>query len=104
MGVEIGQVQLRTKDFEALKKCFRKHPRIAQVKLFGSRAKGAAKPTSDIDLAIFAPGASTMEWSDIYESLEESSVLPMMDVVRMDTLVNESLREKIDREGVVIYP
>ena len=40
-------------------------PTVDQVILFGSRARGDAKPRSDIDLAVACPKASAKDWLTI---------------------------------------
>ena len=72
---------------------------IKKVILFGSRARGDFKRTSDIDLA--AAGGSFDRFALDVE--EETSTLLKYDVIDMDKGVQEELRESIDREGIVLY-
>ena len=44
---------LSEKTIEIIKKLLSNYPQIKEVKIFGSRAKGNYKPSSDIDLALF---------------------------------------------------
>lgn len=75
--------------------------RSARLKLFGSRARGDARRTSDIDLAIVArhpiPADSLAE---MREALEESRIPFRVDLVDYAG-APAPLREAIDREGVV---
>jgi predicted nucleotidyltransferase len=90
MGVSLNQVALRGKDLETLRAAF--------------RATGHAKRASDIDLAIFAPNASAREWFDLCEALEDAPIIYELDLVRPDQTASDRLKEKIEREGIVIYP
>jgi len=44
----LGETELRL-----MTGVFRRHPEIAAVKLFGSRAMGTFRPQSDVDLAVW---------------------------------------------------
>lgn len=77
-------------------------PAVQAAILFGSRARGDNQERSDIDLAIDAPGATAVEWSDIVEAIDEAPTLLMLDILRLDD-VSEVMREQIARDGVVVY-
>ena len=72
---------------------------IEKLILFGSRARGDFRRTSDIDLAVsggdFARFALDVE--------EETSTLLKYDFVDLDRKVQEELLKSIEKEGVVIY-
>jgi uncharacterized protein len=73
----------------------------AKVYLFGSWAKGKARRTSDIDIAIL-PEKPAPRWvlSEIREALEESKVLYPVDLV--DLLdVPEDFRRRVLSEGIL---
>jgi len=95
---------LRDKDLAALRRALRRLPAVREVRVFGSRATGHARRASDLDLAIFAPEATTAEWADICEALEEAPLIYKLDLVRPDQTTSERLKEKIEREGIAIYP
>ena len=95
---------LRDKDLMTLRDTFRRFPSIRQVRVFGSRATGRARRASDLDLAVFAPDATTFEWVGLCEALENAPIIYMIDLVRMERLVNHRLSEKIEQEGLTIYP
>jgi predicted nucleotidyltransferase len=58
-------------------------PEVERVWLFGSRARGDARPRSDIDLAIAAPAADPRRWQAILDAIEEAPTLLHVDVARM---------------------
>lgn len=97
-------MKLRAKELNLLRATFRRFPAVQEVKVFGSRATDAARRASDLDLAIFAPNASPGEWADICDAVENTPLIYDLDVVRPERTANPRLKEKIAREGVVIYP
>lgn len=97
------QVDLREKDLETLREVFRRFPSIQSVRVFGSRAKMSARRASDIDLAIIAPEMTDREWSDMREALDEAPIIYEMDVIRLETLMDHKLRDRIDKDGIEIY-
>lgn len=72
---------------------------IEKVILFGSRARGDYRKTSDIDLAV--SGGSIAHFQEDIE--EEVSTLLSFDIVNMDGSVQEELVDSIKREGKVLY-
>lgn len=69
------------------------------MKLFGSRARGDYKRTSDIDLAV--RGGDIPRFRLDIE--EETSTLLKFDIVDLDSEMQDELRESIYREGKVLY-
>lgn len=72
---------------------------VQQVLLFGSRARGDYKRTSDIDLAV--RGGDIDRFALDVE--EETSTLLMYDIIDMDANMQPELLETIKREGIVLY-
>ena len=75
-----------------------------EVRVFGSRATGHARRASDLDLAVFAPDATAGEWAEICEALENAPLIYELDLVRAERMTPAGLKEKIEREGIAIYP
>lgn len=97
-------IALRDQDLAVLCRTFRRFPCVREVRLFGSRATGHARRASDIDLAISAPDATTDQWLELTDALDEAPIIYEFDIVRTERLDNPRLIEKIAREGVPIYP
>jgi predicted nucleotidyltransferase len=97
-------VLLRDKDLAILRDAFRRFPAVREVRVFGSRATGTARRASDVDLAISAPDATPAEWADLCEALENAPIIYELDVVRPEKATSERLKEKIETEGVQIFP
>lgn len=72
---------------------------LNKVILFGSRARGDYKKTSDIDLAVCGEKFSAFA----LDTDEETSTLLKFDFVNLDGHVQSELREAIEREGRIIY-
>lgn len=97
-------VALREKDLAVLRGAFRRFPAVREVRVFGSRATGHARRASDLDLAIIAPDATSAEWGDLCDTLENAPLIYELDLVRPEQTTSERLKEKIQREGIAIYP
>lgn len=80
-----------------------KNDKIEKIVLFGSRAKGNYRKSSDIDLSVFTRKSSHTEQNLIEQTILEMSTPLKIDVVFMDRLKKEKLILNIRREGVVIY-
>ncbi|MBY0759082.1 nucleotidyltransferase family protein [Sellimonas caecigallum] len=72
---------------------------IQKVILFGSRARGDFKPTSDIDLAV--SGGNIARFA--LDVDEETSTLLKYDIVDLERTMQPELRESIQREGKTLY-
>ena len=79
---------------EIAKRC-----QVDKVLLFGSRARGDFKRTSDIDLAVI--GGDFLRFALDVE--EETSTLLEFDIVDLDRCMQQALRDSIEKEGRVIY-
>lgn len=72
---------------------------IRKVLLFGSRARGDFKRTSDIDIAV--TGGDFGRFA--LDVNEETSTLLEYDIVNLDKEMQDELRESIEKEGLVLY-
>jgi predicted nucleotidyltransferase len=79
-------------------------PYVKRVILFGSRAQGTHRPTSDIDLMVEMDAPDIRHWDRILEIIEESDTLLLTDCVNyFDALKQPALLRNILKDGVVIY-
>lgn len=94
---------VRSKDLAVLQRTLARFGFVRSARVFGSRATGSARRSSDLDLAIEAPDASPSQWLELREALEQAPLIYELDVVRYDQALNPRLRQRIQREGVTIY-
>lgn len=71
---------------------------VGKIILFGSRARGDYKRTSDIDLAV--QGGNIARFT---LDMEETSTLLEFDVVDLDSSITKELYQSIMTEGKVLY-
>jgi predicted nucleotidyltransferase len=83
---------------------FRRYPHIEQVLIFGSRAKGEDKPYSDIDLAVVAPNMDDQEFSRLWNELDALELVFKLDVLHLDKLGQQRLKDSIMTHGQYFYP
>ena len=80
---------------------FKKIPELCTVIIFGSRARGDYKKTSDIDLAVqFANEDKKLK---LIRLLDEIKCVLKFDVINLETISNKELIENIKKDGIVIY-
>jgi predicted nucleotidyltransferase len=77
-------------------------PSVRRIILFGSRARGEARPRSDIDIAVEAPAATARDWLRLVDISEDADTLLAIDLVRLDDAPPE-LRDRILREGQSLF-
>ena len=73
---------------------------VGRVILFGSRAKGTARPKSDIDLAV----EGCADFAALERHLQDDLwSLLKVDVIDLDAPVSDALRREIAATGKVLY-
>ena len=76
---------------------------IKTVFLYGSYARGAETPHSDIDLALLAPEMTKADFARLsYRITWELPTLIPAEIVRLDGAAAD-FRERVMKKGVVIY-
>lgn len=92
---------LTQKHLMIIQEVFTHYHAISQVILFGSRAKGTFKATSDIDIAL--RGEIDIKLiARIKAEYEDSSLPFFVDIINY-AKADEALRREIDTHGIVIY-
>lgn len=82
---------------------FERYADVERVLVFGSRAKGNARPGSDIDLAVIAPRMSDAEFACLWNQIDDLPLVFQVDLLHWDRLANQRLKEKISLEGCPFY-
>ncbi len=72
---------------------------IEKVVVFGSRARGDYRRTSDIDLAVEGGNVSAFS-VDVDES---TATLLEYDIVNLGGMVQKELLDSIEKEGIIVY-
>lgn len=94
-------MNLHSKHLKTLQTLFSKHPTIAQALLFGSRALGTHKESSDIDIALKGDITPTL-LAHLKEELEDSTLPYFCDILDYERAPQE-LREHIDTHALTLY-
>lgn len=89
--------------YKKIKEISSKYHDIEKVVLFGSRARGDNKRTSDIDIAIFPSSKLFKSETAIWFDIEEIDTLLQFDIVIISKDTNDELIENIKKEGIVLY-
>lgn len=89
---------LSEKTITEIKNLFSKYSQIKEVKIFGSRAKGNYKPSSDIDLVLYG-NLDDKLLRHIAFKLEELPTPYQFDVLCYNDIDNENLKNSIDKYG-----
>lgn len=93
---------LSKRHMQALLAGMMRYPQIQKAYLFGSRAKGCQRRGSDIDIALV--GESLERVATLLSGyLNNEAPLPYRSDVVDYRAVGQSLRDHIDRVGILIY-
>jgi len=91
-------------DLQTIIAVLKQFPTVEKATIFGSRAKGNYKKGSDIDIALAGKQLNFDTISQISYRLNEETPLPyQMDILNYHTINEPTLKEHIDRAGIVIY-
>ena len=88
---------------ERMSAVFSRWPGVEQVVLYGSRAKGAYRDGSDIDLTIIGDTLSQSHMLKIANELDELLLPYKIDLSLLRQIEDKALLEHIKRVGVVFY-
>jgi predicted nucleotidyltransferase len=89
--------------WDRITKVLRKSPRIDQVILYGSRAKGNFRNGSDIDLCLLGNQISLSDMYQLETALDDLMLPYTFDVSIYSKITNKDLIAHIDRVGKVVY-
>jgi predicted nucleotidyltransferase len=78
----------------------RRYNAVQKAVIFGSRARGDFKYNSDIDIAVYTNGEPV---SGLLYELDEAAGIYKTNLIIMDKLNNEKLRQNVERDGIEIY-
>jgi predicted nucleotidyltransferase len=105
-GKEAGGMKhstgLSEKEKELIQKVLSNHAGVTGAILFGSRAKGVAMASSDVDLALEGLD-NPLQAEAIASELEDLPLPYRFDVKALAAIQSPALREHIERVGLRIY-
>lgn len=80
------------------------NPKVMQVTLYGSRAKGNWRRGSDIDLCVDGDDLSLQELDEIDAHIDDLLLPWKVDISVLQQIDNPDLIAHIERVGVRLYP
>jgi predicted nucleotidyltransferase len=98
---------LRDKEVDILRSTFRHFSFVQEVRVFGSRANGIARRSSDLDLAISSPEATPAEWAELQICHVPSRKIIIHDYRQYHRVAHtyrELARIKCTRDGSELIP
>lgn len=94
---------LRLPDMKYIIDKIKNFKEIEKAVIFGSRAKGTNKKSSDIDIAIYGKNIDFTTVAKLKSYLENGPMPFYFDIVDYTHLNHMELKEHIDRVGKIIY-
>jgi len=99
----MGDFGLDKEDVGLIKTVFLKFDQIEKVLIYGSRAKGSQKPSSDIDFTLLGKNINLSVQLEIESELNELLLPYKFDVSLYDKISNPDFKDHIDRVGKEFY-
>lgn len=97
-----ARIDLTAPQQDALASVFARYARrVDRVSVYGSRARGRARPGSDVDLVVY--GTDDRDIAAIKLALEDSELSIFADVVAYERIRSERLREEIDSTAISLF-
>lgn len=95
-------IGLSEEELTLIRSVLMRHEEVSGALLFGSRAKGEAAASSDIDLALLGIDEPLLA-EEIASELDELPLPNQFDVKAFNAIRHQPLREHIQRVGIRIY-
>ncbi|MGL4988651.1 MAG: nucleotidyltransferase family protein [Cetobacterium sp.] len=89
---------LTERELDEIKIIYHLFPEIEKIIIFGSRARGDFKRTSDIDIALIGNVEKTIY--KIRDYFDESRIIYTVDVVDFSRIEASTFKEDIEKEGI----
>ncbi|MDO5105544.1 nucleotidyltransferase family protein [Capnocytophaga sp.] len=94
---------LSVEEIEKINSVFRKYPNVRNAIIYGSRAKQAYRPYSDIDLVLEGENVTLQEIFSIETDLEALSLPYEFDISSKEKIVSQELLTHINKVGKIFY-
>ncbi len=96
-------IGLTSEIIEKIQKVFSRHEEVTTAILYGSRAKGNYKSSSDIDLTLKGDNLNLSKLAKISNELDDLSLPYSFDFSIYDQIKNAELLDHIKRVGKIFY-
>ncbi|NPV44974.1 MAG: nucleotidyltransferase domain-containing protein [Firmicutes bacterium] len=96
-------MHIKSSVIQKLAEIFSRYSEVEKVVLFGSRARGDFKKTSDIDIVIFSKEISDRDFNLLVDEINEIDTVLIFDILHYEKIKKESLKNSIERDGVILY-
>ena len=100
---ELNKYGLSGTDIDNIISVLKKNPRITQIILFGSRAKGTHHQGADIDLALKGENLSLNDILQASLELDELLLPYKIDLIIFERIEEQELIDHINRVGITLY-
>lgn len=80
-----------------------RYPQVEEAVLFGSWARGSARPGSDIDIALKGSGINLQVLNNISRDVDDLLIPNAVDLCIYDMIDDPDVLEHINRVGKVLY-
>jgi predicted nucleotidyltransferase len=95
---------LSSSEIDQIRQVLKQFPSISKGIIFGSRAIGNYRNSSDVDISLFGTELDFKTILDINHKLNEEGTLPYhFDILNYNTISNKDLIDHINRVGICIY-
>lgn len=102
-GLKAHEFGLAQWERQLIAEVLARHTEITGAVIFGSRAKGTHRASSDIDLALLGTCDLALT-ARVADELEELPLPYRFDVLSLSQIEHEALLEHIQRVGAQFYP
>jgi len=100
MAVDHGLTPAQLSRLKEILAPFAEH--LNRVVLFGSRASGTYRPSSDIDLALYGP-IEEKEVDRLHTLFMESSLPVRVDIMSYQAIQSGAVKQHVDQAGVTLF-
>jgi len=94
---------LSQEEITRLNDLFGQYPWIQEAIIFGSRAEGISRHSSDIDLALKTDKTNLSDILSLKSKIDDLSLPYTVDLINYEKLQNQELKKHIDQSGQVFY-
>lgn len=97
------QFGLKDNEIKALCETLASIPEVEEAIIYGSRARGTNKASSDIDITLKGSNLTYLQLALLDAKIDDLYLPYFVDLSLFSMLRNENLIESIEREGKVLY-